>query len=50
MRELGRAGELADLIAEQQADDRARYVWDPHTVPLEAPDRSGRSLIDVIAA
>jgi len=49
--ELGVAsGELADLIRDQQRDDRARFVWDPHTVPLEAPNRAGRSLIDVIAA
>jgi len=48
--ELGVAsGELADLIREQQRDD-GYYRTDPHTISLYAPDRSGRSLIDVIAA
>ena len=44
------AGELAGLVAEQAADDRRRFVWDPQTVSLDAPNRAGRRLIDVLAA
>lgn len=44
------SGELAELIAQQQRDDRRRFVWDPHTIPLEAPNRAGRTLIEVLPA